>query len=310
MIEEEIFMLYDILIIGTGPAGITAGIYAKRANLKVAMFEKDTPGGQLSKYNEIENYTGTKKLAGYELATMMIDHAYDLGVEVIYDEVTKLELDGNIKKITTPNQTYTSKVVIIASGNVPRRLGVENEDELAMNGISWCAICDGPLYKDRKVIVVGGGNSAVEEASYLATLASHVTVVQNLDFLTADKKAQDIIYKMKNVDFRYGSTVKKFLKDEKGIKGALITNKDGDEEILADGVFEFVGLIPVTDFAKALDITDKYGYVIANEKMETKIPGIYGAGDVIVKQIRQVVTATADGAIAVQNALRYLETWE
>lgn len=303
-------MLYDILIIGTGPAGITAGIYAKRANLKVAMFEKDTPGGQLSKYNEIENYTGTKKLAGYELATMMIDHAYDLGVEVIYDEVTKLELDGNIKKITTPNQTYTSKVVIIASGNVPRRLGVENEDELAMNGISWCAICDGPLYKDRKVIVVGGGNSAVEEASYLATLASHVTVVQNLDFLTADKKAQDIIYKMKNVDFRYGSTVKKFLKDEKGIKGALITNKDGDEEILADGVFEFVGLIPVTDFAKALDITDKYGYVIANEKMETKIPGIYGAGDVIVKQIRQVVTATADGAIAVQNALRYLETWE
>ena len=310
MIEEEIFMLYDILIIGTGPAGITAGIYAKRANLKVAMFEKDTPGGQLSKYNEIENYTGTKKLAGYELATMMIDHAYDLGVEVIYDEVTKLELDGNIKKITTPNQTYTSKVVIIASGNVPRRLGVENEDELAMNGISWCAICDGPLYKDRKVIVVGGGNSAVEEASYLATLASHVTVVQNLDFLTADKKAQDIIYKMKNVDFRFGSTVKKFLKDENGIKGALITNKDGDEEILADGVFEFVGLIPVTDFAKSLDITDKYGYVIANEKMETKIPGIYGAGDVIVKQIRQVVTATADGAIAVQNALRYLEAWE
>jgi thioredoxin reductase (NADPH) len=303
-------MIYDILIIGTGPAGITAGIYAQRANLKVAMFEKDTPGGQLSKYNEIENYPGTKKLAGYELATMMIDHAYELGVEVIYEDVLKIELEGNKKKVTTNQATYYSKAVIIASGNLPRRLGVENEDKLAMNGISWCAICDGPLYKDRKVVVVGGGNSAVEEASYLATLATHVTVVQNLDFLTADKKAQDIIYKMKNVDFRYGSTVKKFLMDEKGLRGVLITNKDGDEEILADGVFEFVGLIPVTEFATDLKITDKYGYIIANEKMETSVPGVFGAGDVIVKQIRQVVTATADGAIAVQNALRYLETWE
>lgn len=303
--------MYDVLIIGTGPAGITAGIYAKRANLKVAMFEKDTPGGQLSKYNEIENYTGYKKMAGYELATAMIDHAYDLGVEVIYDEVIKVELDGNIKKVITPSETYETKVVIIATGNVPRRLGVENEDELAMNGISWCAICDGPLYKDRKVIVIGGGNSAVEEASYLATLATHVTVVQNLDMLTADPKAQDILLKMKNVDIYYGSVVKKFLKDDKGLTGAIIIDKEGKETtILADGVFEYVGLIPVTDFVKDLGVTNKYGYIEANEKMETAVPGIYGAGDVIVKQIRQVVTATADGAIAVQNALRYLETWE
>ncbi len=303
--------MYDVLIIGTGPAGITAGIYAKRANLKVAMFEKDTPGGQLSKYNEIENYTGYKKMAGYELATAMIDHAYDLGVEVIYDEVLKVELDGNVKKVITPSETYESKVVIIATGNVPRRLGVENEDELAMNGISWCAICDGPLYKDHKVIVIGGGNSAVEEASYLATLATHVTVVQNLDMLTADPKAQDILLKMNNVDVYYGSIVKKFLKDDKGLTGAIIQDKQGKETtILADGVFEYVGLIPVTDFVKDLGITNKYGYIEANEKMETAVPGIYGAGDVIVKQIRQVVTATADGAIAAQNALRYLETWE
>ena len=303
--------MYDVLIIGTGPAGITAGIYAKRANLKVAMFEKDTPGGQLSKYNEIENYTGAKKLAGYELATNMIDHAYDLGVEVIYDEVVKVELDGNVKKVITPSETYETKVVIVASGNVPRRLGVENEDELAMNGISWCAICDGPLYKEKKVIVIGGGNSAVEEASYLATLASHVTVVQNLDDLTADPKAQDILKRMPNVDIHYGSVVKKFLKDDKGLTGAIITNKEGkDTTILADGVFEYVGLIPVTTFVKDLGITNPYGYIVANEKMETAVPGIYGAGDVIVKQIRQVVTATADGAIAVQNALRYLETFE
>jgi thioredoxin reductase (NADPH) len=304
-------MLYDVLIVGAGPAGITAAIYAQRANLKVAMFEKDTPGGQLSKYNEIENYTGAKKVAGYELATMMIDHAYELGVEVIYDDVTKVELDGNIKKLITPNQTYEAKAVIIATGNVPRRLGVENEDELAMNGISWCAICDGPLYKGRKVVVVGGGNSAVEEASYLATLATHVTVVQNLADLTADPKAQDILRSMKNVDIKYSTVVSKFLKDDKGLTGVVIKAADGTEETVeADGVFEYVGLTPVTDMVKDLGITNKYGYIEADEKMQTKVPGIYAAGDVIVKQIRQVVTATADGAIAVQNLLRYLETWK
>ncbi len=304
-------MLYDILIIGTGPAGITAGIYAKRANLKVAMFEKDTPGGQLSKYNEIENYTGAKKVAGYELATMMIDHAYDLGVEVIYDEVTKVVNNDKIKKVITPNAVYETKAVIVATGNIPRRLGVENEDALAMNGISWCAICDGPLYRDRKVVVIGGGNSAVEEATYLSTLATHVTVVQNLEDLTADEKAQEIIRKQKNVDYRYNSVVRKFLMDDKGLTGVIIKNtKDEEETIMCDGVFEYVGLIPVTDMIKELGVTNKYGYIETNEKMETKVPGIYAAGDVIVKQIRQVVTATADGAIAVQNCLRYLEAWE
>lgn len=304
-------MLYDVLIIGTGPAGITAGIYAKRANLKVAMFEKDTPGGQLSKYNEIENYTGAKKVAGYELATMMIDHAYELDIEVIYDEVTKVELDGQVKRITTPNGVYESKTVVIATGNVPRRLGVENEDALAMNGISWCAICDGPLYRERKLVVIGGGNSAVEEAAYLSTLATHVTVVQNLDFLTADPKAQDILRSMPNVDFRFGSVVKKFEMENNTLTGVTIQNSQGEvETISAEGVFEYVGLIPVTTFVKDLGITNQWGYVIANEKMETAIPGIYAAGDVIVKQIRQVITAAADGAIAAQNALKYIESWK
>jgi thioredoxin reductase (NADPH) len=179
-----------------------------------------------------------------------------------------------------------------------------------MNGISWCAICDGPLYKERKVVVIGGGNSAVEEASYLATLATHVTVVQNLDFLTADKKAQDILLKQKNVDIILGSTVNKFLVDDNGLKGVLLNTKEGLKEVLCDGVFEYVGLIPVTDFVKNLGITNQYGYIEANDKMETKVPGVFAAGDVIVKQIRQVITAAADGAIAAQNALKYIETWE
>ena len=283
----------------------------KRANLKVAMFEKDTPGGQLSKYNEIENYTGAKKVAGYELATMMIDHAYDLDIEVIYDEVTKVELDGNVKKLITPNQTYETKALVIATGNVPRRLGVENEDALAMNGISWCAICDGPLYKDRKVVVIGGGNSAVEEASYLATLATHVTVVQNLSDLTADMKAQDILRSMKNVDIKYSSVVSKFLKDDKGLTGVVIKSEDGKEEtITADGVFEYVGLIPVTDMVKDLGVTNQYGYIEVNEKMQTKVDGVYAAGDVIVKQIRQVVTAAADGAIACTKCFKIFRNLE
>ena len=304
-------MLYDVLIVGSGPAGITAAIYAKRANLKVAMFEKDTPGGQLSKYNEIENYTGAKKVAGYELATNMIDHAYQLDIEVIYEEVSEIKLDENKKIVVTNNKTYESKAVIIATGNVPRRLGVENEDALAMNGISWCAICDGPLYKGRKVVVIGGGNSAVEEASYLATLATHVTVVQNLADLTADKKAQTILKQMKNVDIKYETVVNKFLKDENGLTGVQLKNKDGKLEVIdADGVFEYIGLVPVTDMVKNLHITNQQGYIETNEKMETKVKGIYGAGDVVVKQIRQVITAAADGAIAAQNVLRYLETWK
>lgn len=305
-------MLYDVLIIGAGPAGMTAGIYAKRANLKVAMFEKYAPGGQIVNTAEIENYTGFEKTSGYQLATSMLNHSASIGVELIYDEILEVIDNGSIKKLITPNGEYETKVVIIATGTVPRRLGVENEDMLAANGISWCAICDGPMYKGKEVIVVGGGNSAVEEASYLATITNKVTVIQNLPELTADKKAQDILLAKENVEFRFGAQVQKFLvNDLNGMKGAQILNDKGEvEEIYANGVFEYVGLIPVTTMVEKLGVTNKFGYVEANEKMETKVPGIFSAGDVNVKQIRQVVTATADGAIAVQNALKYLETWK
>ena len=305
-------MLYDVLIIGAGPAGMTAGIYAKRANLKVAMFEKYVPGGQIVNTAEIENYTGFQKTTGYQLATEMLNHSESIGVELIYDEVTEVIDEGSIKKLITPTTTYEAKVVILATGTVPRRLGVENEDMFASNGISWCAICDGPMYKGEDVLVIGGGNSAVEEASYLATITNKVTVIQNLDKLTSDKKAQDILTAKENVDFRFSSQVNKFLKnDDNTLKGVEITNAEGNkEEIYAKGVFEYVGLIPVTTMVSNLGITDSYGYVKANEKMETAVPGIFSAGDVNVKQIRQVVTATADGAIAVQNALKYLETWK
>lgn len=305
-------MLYDTLIIGAGPAGMTAAIYAKRANLKVAMFEKYIPGGQIVNTAEIENYTGHPKMSGYELATHMLKHTESLGVDLIYDEILKIEDLGRTKKLITPTNTYETKTVIIATGTVPRKLGVPNEETLLSKGISFCAICDGPMYKDKVVAVIGGGNSAVEEASYLSTLATKVIVIQNLDKLTADKKAQDILMAKPNVEFRFGASVLEFLiNDNHMMAGVLIKDNKGNEEtITADGVFEYIGLIPVTNMVKDLGITNNYGYVMANEFMETKVSGIYSAGDVNVKQIRQVVTATADGAIAVQNVLKYLETWK
>ena len=305
-------MLYDVLIIGAGPAGMTAGIYAKRANLKVAMIEKYVPGGQIVNTAEIENYTGFQKMSGYELATSMLNHTESIGVELIYDEVTNVIDEGSIKKVITPNQTLETKVVILTTGTVPRKLGVPNEEILSSNGISWCAICDGPMYKGKEVVVIGGGNSGVEEASYLATLTTKVTVVQDMPHLTADLKAQEILKQKDNVEIKLNASVNKFVLDEfNKMAGVEITNSNGEIEVIkADGVFEYVGLIPVTGMVKELGITNKFGYIDVNEKMETRIKGVYSAGDVNVKQIRQVVTATSDGAIAVQNALKYLETWE
>lgn len=305
-------MLYDVLVVGAGPAGITAAIYAKRANLKVGLIEKYIPGGQIVNTAEVENYPGVGKVQGHELATNLMNHAESLEVELIFADVLKVDKNGSIKQVITHDKIYETKMVIIATGTVPRKLGVENEDMLSSNGISWCAICDGPLYKDRKVVVIGGGNSAVEESYYLSTLATHVTIVQNLNEFTADPKAVDQLKKASNVDYRLGSTVNKFVINDKfQLHGVEITNKDGETEVLeADGVFEYIGFIPSTNMVKDLGITNEQGFIIVNEKMETSVPGVFAAGDVIVKQIRQIVTATADGAIAVQNGLKYLETWE
>ena len=301
--------MYDVLVIGAGPAGVTASIYTKRANLKVAVFEGNVPGGQLVNYSEIENYPGVKSFSSIELATDMIEHMSKLDIEVKYEKVTKLEDHGSYKTVSTDFGSYDTKAVIIATGNVPRKLGVENEEQLAYNGISWCAICDGPIYRDKDVIVVGGGNSAVEEGYYLSTLAKSVTVVQNLDRLTAEAKANEKLIQQPNVKVYYETLVDKFLKDDKGLTGATLKDKDGKIfDVFADGVFEYVGMIPVTDFVKHLGITTNYGYITVNEKMETKIPGILSCGDVNDKQIRQVVTAAGDGAVAAQNALKYLES--
>lgn len=203
-------MIYDLLIIGAGPAGMSAAIYAKRANLNVVLFEKMAPGGQMINTAEIENYVGLKKASGFEVAMQMFEHVQSLDVETMFEEIIDIIDHGKTKEVITQSGSFTTKAVLIATGTVPRTLGVENEQNFANQGISWCAICDGPLYKDKKLAVIGGGNSAVEEASFLASIATHVTIIQNLDHLTADKKAQDILKKASNVDYRFNAQVLRF----------------------------------------------------------------------------------------------------
>lgn len=301
-------MIYDLLIIGSGPAGMTAAIYAKRANLNVMMFEKGAPGGQIVDTAEVENYPGFTKVKGYELATSMFEHVLALGVHVTFEEVLSIKDLGKTKEVVTSNGTFQTKTILITTGVVPRKLGVEGEDKFAYQGISWCAICDGPLYKDKKVAVIGGGNSAVEEALFLSNIASHVTVIQNLSHLTADKKAQDLLRGANNVDYIFNANTKAFVgKDD--IEGVVLEVDKETITVDIQGVFEYVGLIPATSFLGDLNILDPQGYVITNEQFETSVAGIFAAGDVIVKKIRQIVTAVNDGAVATQNIIKYLENF-
>ena len=304
--------MYDLIIIGAGPAGLTAAIYAQRANLKTIMIEKSAPGGQIVNTGEIENYTGFTKLSGGDLALNMFNHAMALGVEYGYGDVTSIKKIQNVFKVESDQGIYESKAIIVASGMVQRKLGLEYEDMLSANGISWCAICDGPIYKGEDIVVIGGGNSAVEEATYLSSLANHVTIIQNLAHFTADKKAIDNLYKQKNVSMLFNSLVTRFIVEDYKLTGVEVTDSQTKQTkmIPCKGVFEYIGWNPNTYMVKDLSITNPWGYIEANEKMETKVPGLFAAGDVRVKQIRQVVTATSDGAVAVQNVLRYLESRE
>ena len=301
--------MVDLVIIGAGPAGLTAAIYAMRANLKTVIIEKSAPGGQIVNTGEIENYTGFTKLSGGDLALNMFNHAMSLGVDYAYGDVESVVKKDNLFYVKTESETYISKAVIVASGMIQRKLGLEHEEMLSSNGISWCAICDGPIYKGENVVVVGGGNSAVEEASYLSTLVNHLTIIQNLQHFTADKKAIDHLMKQPNVTAIFNALVTRFVVEADKITGVEVTDNDTKETqiIPCKGVFEYIGWLPNTYMLKGLNITNPWGYIEANEKMETAIPGLFAAGDVRVKQIRQVVTATADGAIAAQNVLKYLE---
>lgn len=303
--------MYDLIIIGAGAAGMTASIYAKRANLKVLIIEKSAPGGQMVGTGEIENYPGVGKVSGPGLSMAMYNHAEELGVEFEFQGVVGTTLKGDVKLVELEDgQALETKALLIATGAVPRTLGVPNEDKYSGQGISWCAICDGAFYKNMKVVFIGGGNSAVDEALYMTSVASEVVLVQNLGHLTADAVTVERLLANHNVTVHYNSVVKEFLGGDK-LEGLVIVNNEGVETtIKTDGVFEYIGLQPVSKLFENLQITNKWGYITVNEQMATSVPGVFAAGDVIQKQVRQIVTATSDGAIAVQSILKYLESWK
>ena len=301
--------MYDIIIIGGGPAGLTAALYACRANKKTLVIEKETFGGQITFSPKVENIPGFISLTGNEFAEKLVEQVLGQGADVESCEVLEIK-DGEIKTVVTDDGEFEGKAVIIATGAKHRMLGVEGEEKYVGEGISFCAVCDGAFYKDKTVAVVGGGNSALQEAILLSDLAKKVYVVQNLNFLTGEKKLADQLYKLDNVEVITGVTVESFLGDSE-LEGIVIKDSAGESRKLSiDGLFIAIGLIPQNDAFKNVVELDDRGYAVIDETCESATKGIFVAGDCRTKKIRQVTTAAADGAIAALAACEYIDSLE
>ena len=292
----------DIIIIGAGPAGLTAALYASRAGASVKIIEAGAPGGKLNLTADVENYPGIKKVQGPQLAYDFYEHGLSFGAELEMTEVTGIVDLGDHKIVKTSKGEFEAKNVIIATGTKERKMNVPGEAELAGKGVSYCAVCDGPFFKGKEVAVVGGGNSAIEEAIYLAGIVSKVHVIMRRDVFRADKVLSDRAKAQSNIEFHFKKKSHQVLATDGKVSGLEVSDSDTGElsTINVSAVFPFVGADPVTGFAKDLDILDERGYVIVDEHMESKIHGIFAVGDVRQKELRQIVTATNDGAIAGQ----------
>lgn len=302
-------MNYDCIIIGAGPAGMTAALYAARANLKTLLLERGIPGGQMNNTAEVENYPGFDSILGPDLALKMYDGINQFGVEHGYGNVVEVKDHQDYKEVITDDATYEAKVVIIATGCEHRNLEVPGEVEYSGRGVSYCAVCDGAFFRNKKLIVVGGGDSAVEEAIYLTQFADEVKIVHRRDALRAQKIIQDRAFANEKISFIWDSVVEEIKGDDQKVTGVQIKNvKTGETyEEAADGVFIYVGLIPLTQAFTSLGITDDAGWIVTDERMQTKIPGILACGDARQKHLRQITTAVGDGGIAGQQAYQYIE---
>ena len=301
--------VYDVVIIGAGPAGMTAGVYASRANLSTLMVERGIPGGQMATTDEIENFPSYDSVPGPELANRMFEHAKTFGAAYAYGDVEEIRDEGEFKIVSCGNKAYKARTVIIATGAEHRKLGAPGEEELSGRGVSYCAVCDGAFFKDKELVVVGGGDSAVEEAIFLTKFATKVTIVHRRAALRAQKIIQKRAFANEKIEFIWDSVITRV--NEANGKFGSVTIQDlltGEEyDFPAGGFFVFVGTIPLTKPFEELGILNEAGYVVTNENMETSIPGIFAAGDVREKELRQVVTATGDGSIAAQFAQDYVE---
>ena len=294
--------MYDLIIVGAGPAGLTAAIYARRASKKVLVFEAKAYGGQIINTLDIENYPVEPHISGFDFETKLYNQAKDLGTEVVFEKVVEIKDLDNSKEVITNNNSYKAKAVILATGSENRKLGLPNEDSLVGKGVSYCATCDGAFYKNKTVAVVGGGNTALEDAIYLSDVASKVYVIHRKDTF----KGEDVLVKelmsKNNVEVIFNSTVTKLNADEK-LTSIEINNKD---TLNVDGLFIAVGRIPENqNFAKLINL-DSYGYIVAGEDCLTNVPGIFVAGDNRTKEVRQLVTAAGDGAVAATAAIKYI----
>jgi thioredoxin reductase (NADPH) len=301
--------MYDLAIIGGGPAGLAAGLYGARANLKTIVIEKGLYGGQMQNTLEIENYPGFKNVGGPDLSDHMYNQALAVGCEWKMGEVTRVSLEGQPKIVEVGGTEVQARSVIIASGAQPRRLGVPGEQELAGRGVSYCATCDGAFYEDLDVIVVGGGDSAVEEGIFLTRYANSVTVIHRRDVLRAQAILQERAFANPKMKFVYNSEVQE-IQGENRVTGVLVrNNQDGSTQVIpGSGVFIYVGFFPNSDYLKGTGILDEWGYVVTGPDMKTSIPGVFAAGDVRTTPLRQIVSAASDGAIAAMQAYHYLET--
>lgn len=300
-------MKYDVAVIGGGPAGLSAALYAARGGLNVALIEKGGIGGQASLTAEIENYPGFDKISGFELTMQMQNQAEHFGAEFIYDDVIKMELKGSVKRIFLSNSTVETKSVILCMGASARKLGIKNEKELIGNGISYCATCDGAFFKGKAVAVNGGGNTAVMDALYLERFAKEVYLIHRRQELRATSVLKDRL-KESGVKVLWDSVVTE-LNGEKKLESLTVQNVKTNEisTVAVNGLFVAIGQIPASELAVEVE-KDESGYIVTNEDMETNIDGVFAAGDIRQKTLRQVVTACADGAIAAESASCYLSS--
>lgn len=308
--EKEIQeTIYDVVVIGSGPGGMTAALYASRSDLSTLIIERGVPGGQLINTAEVENYAGFKSIKGPELANNMYEGATQFGAEYTFGDVREI-IDGKeYKQIVTANKIFKARAIVIATGAEHKKLGITGESKLNGRGVSYCAVCDGAFFRDRPLVVVGGGDSAVEEGTYLTQFASKVTIIHRRDELRAQQILQNRAFSNDKIDFIWDTVVEE-IKGENNVESLILRNVKTNEvsEFPADGVFIYIGLIPNTEAFKNLGITDEEGWIQTNNEMETKVPGIFAVGDVRDTVLRQVATAVGDGSIAGDAAYKYTQS--
>ena len=301
-------MIYDMIVIGGGPGGYTAALYAARAGLSVLVLEKLSAGGQMALTSQIDNYPGFEEgIDGFTLGEKMQLQAERFGAVTELAEVTGLRLDGAVKEIETTEGCFQSRTVVLATGANPRLLGLPGEQELTGRGVNYCAACDGMFYKGKTVVIAGGGNTAAADALTLSRIAKKVIVVHRRDTLRATRVYHDSLLNAPNIEFRWNSAITELLRGDK-LSGVKIQNllTGEQEEIPCDGLFVSIGRVPATKLVEGLLELDASGYIVAGESTETSLPGVYAVGDIRTKALRQIVTAVADGAIAAHSAEEYL----